>query len=80
MPIKLWITAKNVASARNTNACRVPAFNKLTLALKPMDVKNAVINGACKEVSNLMLAKLNSRDAVTRIAITKPPITAAGML
>ena len=80
MPIKLWITAKNVASARNTSACRVPAFNKPTLALRPMDVKNAVINGACKVVSNFTEAILNSRDIVTRIAITSPPTTAAGML
>jgi dihydroxyacid dehydratase/phosphogluconate dehydratase len=34
-----------------------------------MEVKNAVIKGACKVVSNLIVAQLNSRDIVTKKSI-----------
>ncbi len=80
MPTTLCTIANALAMIQNSNAWPVPARSSATLALMPIEVKNAVINADCKLVSKLITTHPDCRAMTTKIATTKPPTTAAGML
>ena len=72
--------ARKAANARNSSAWPLPERSSERLALKPIEVKKAVINAGCKEVSSVTVIPLLRRRARMAKATNRPPITAAGTL
>ena len=73
-------TATTVDRTKNNTTAGPPTRSRPTLAPKPIDVKNAIIAGACNAVSKRSGVAPDQYAAVIPQATTSPPITGAGML
>jgi hypothetical protein len=79
-PSAFWATAKNVAITSSSTTCGPPVRNSDTLALSPMLVKNAIINGLCKVVSNRSSVAPCACATRTPSATNRPPMIGGGRL
>ena len=79
-PARFWRTATAVARARKTATAGPPERRSGTLAPKPIEVKNAIMSGACSVVSNVTAWWPEARRRVIPSATSSPPTTGAGML